>query len=122
MDISSSQSSVGSQFISLDNSINNSLTTALTNHISGEGTVTGSAALLRVEEAIAAKQKSTASSTTSSSTGPSNGFSSVQNLMQSLDNITINNGSSGSASTTSGLNPLMSVDQAIAIPKVNIKA
>jgi hypothetical protein len=56
MNTSSSSSSTSAQALSTDTSLSNSLNTALTNNINGEGSLAGQAALTRVEAAIKAKQ------------------------------------------------------------------
>lgn len=60
----------------------------------------GDAALLRVQTAISQKQQS-ASAAKSTPTSTSNGYSTVQNLMSSLDHLTLDNGSLPASSTSS---------------------
>jgi len=57
------------------------------------------------------------------SSGAASGYSVVQNLLSSFDNITINNGGSSAPSPLpSGGGPLAAVDALIASPKVNVSA
>jgi hypothetical protein len=72
----------------------------LTNNIQGQATLAGQAALDRVNAAVAQKQAS-ASAPSASPTSSFNGFSTVQNLMSTLDNITINGGSAPPAAVSS---------------------
>jgi hypothetical protein len=74
----------------MDNSLSTSLAGALTNQISGENTLAGQAALNRIDAAVEKKQSQQSGSSVPSG---SSGYSVVQNLMASLDDITINNGS-----------------------------
>jgi hypothetical protein len=90
MNLSTSSSSTGSQYLAADATLSSNLTSALTSSIQNKNTLAGDSALLRVETATAAKQKQTASA--APPTTNTSGYATVQNLMASLDNITINNG------------------------------
>jgi hypothetical protein len=76
------------------------LSDTLSNNIQGQATLAGQAALDRVNAAIKQKQATTSAPSTGSSSS-FNGFSTVQNLMTSLDNITINHGSAPPAAVSS---------------------
>ena len=101
MDPSSSSSSDASQEISLDQALGNDFANALTSQIQGEGTLVGQQALARVENQISQQQSSAATSSSTSSTSGNTGFTAVQNLMSSLDDITINNGSAPASTVSS---------------------
>ncbi len=101
MDPSSSSSSDASQEISLDQALGNDFANALTSQIQGEGTLVGQQALARVENQISQQQSSAATSSSTGSTSGTTGFTAVQNLMSSLDDITINNGSAPASSVSS---------------------
>jgi len=121
MGISGSQSSTSAQYLSADNSLSNSLATTLTTNIQGQGSLAGEAALSRVDAAVAQKQAANSAGTSTPTSSAGSGYSTVQNLMTSLDNITINKSGTAPA-LPSGANPLMNVDQVIATPKFDIKA
>ena len=65
----------------------------MTSQINGENNLAGEAALSRVDAAVQQKQSQDAGSAGSQAPSGSSGYSVVQNLMASLDDITINNGS-----------------------------
>jgi hypothetical protein len=99
-----SASSATTQQLATDTAFSNAFATTLTNGVQGQGSVAGEAALSRIEAAIAAKQAQTTKSLGSQTASPGGGGV-VQNLLSSLDNITINNGAAppmSSSSATSG--------------------
>jgi len=105
LDGSSSQTGSSAQELSI--SLGNSLAGALTSQINGANYLAGEAALSRIEAAIEHKQSQQAGATGASAPSGTSGYAVVQNLMASLDNITINNGSAppaaiGSASAANG--------------------
>jgi hypothetical protein len=91
MDPSTSSTSSSSQYLSLDSALGSAITSALSSHIQGEGTLAGEAALNRIEAQIAKKQSAANASQSPTSSSP-NGYGTVQNLMSTLDNITLDNG------------------------------
>ena len=86
--------------LSLNSALSSDLAGALTNQIQGEGTLAGQAALARVNNAITNKQ-SAANPSAAPAAGSSSGYAVVQNLMSSLDNITIENGNAPTAGVSS---------------------
>jgi hypothetical protein len=99
LDSSSSTTSNADAYLAADSALSSALSDTLSNLVQGQATLAGQAALDRVNAAIKHKQ----ASTSSPSTGPTsfNGFTTVQNLMTSLDNITINHGSAPPAAVSS---------------------
>jgi hypothetical protein len=71
----------------------------MTGDINGENNLAAEAALSRVETSIQNQQGQSAQTAGSQTSG--SGYTVVQNLMASLDNITINNGSAPAASVGS---------------------
>jgi hypothetical protein len=107
LDGTSSQSGATAQAVwGSNSSLSNSLASALTGQVSGENNLAGEAALTRIEAAVTTKESQQSSAGATSPSG-SGGYGVVQNLMASLDDITINNGSAppatiGSSSAANG--------------------
>jgi hypothetical protein len=100
LDSSNTNTTNADAYFAADSALSTALSDSLSNLVQGQATLAGQAALDRVNAAIKQKQ----ASTSAPSTGPAssfNGFSTVQNLMSSLDNITINNGSAPPAPVSS---------------------
>ena len=104
MDPSATSTSSSSQYLSLDSALGNALDSALSNQIQGEGTLAGQAALNRIEGDITQKQNAASSSSQSPTSSSPNGYATVQNLLSSLDNITINNGAAPSVPSSTAAN------------------
>jgi hypothetical protein len=100
LDSSSTNTTNADVYLAADSALSTALSDTLSNLVQGQATLAGQAALDRVNAAVKQKQ----ASTSAPSTGPAssfNGFSTVQNLMTSLDNITINHGSAPPAAVSS---------------------
>jgi hypothetical protein len=105
------------------NAVSTTFATTAANSFQGQGLLAGQAAYQRVIAAIQAKQAQYAKSSGTST--PAATGSNVENLMQSFDNITINNGSalsnnissSGAASGYSAVHDLMASFDNITINK-----
>jgi hypothetical protein len=91
LDSSSTTTPNADAYLAADSALSTALSDSLSNNIQGQATLAGQAALDRVNAAIKQKQASASSPNTGSATSL-NGFTTVQNLMTSLDNITINHG------------------------------
>jgi hypothetical protein len=90
LDSSSTTTTNGDAYLSADSALSTALSDTWSNNVQGQATLAGQAALDRVNAAIKQKQAKTPSPSTGSTSF--NGFTTVQNLMASLDNITINHG------------------------------
>jgi hypothetical protein len=90
---SSSTTPNADAYLAADSALSTALSDSLSNLVQGQATLAGQAALDRVNAAIKQKQASTASSSSTGTATKFNGYTAVQNLMASLDNITINHGS-----------------------------
>jgi hypothetical protein len=97
LDSSNTNTTNADAYFAADSALSTALSDSLSNLVQGQATLAGQAALDRVNAAIKQKQ----ASTSAPSTGPASPFSTVQNLMTSLDNITINNGSAPPAPVSS---------------------
>jgi hypothetical protein len=100
LDSSNTNTTNADAYLAADSALSTALSDTLTNLVQGQATLAGQAALDRVNAAIAQKQAS-ASPPSASTASSFNGFSTVQNLMTSLDNITINHGSAPAAPESS---------------------
>jgi hypothetical protein len=99
LDSSSTTTTNADAYFAADSALSTALSDTLSNDIQGQATLAGQAALDRVNAAIKQKQASTPSPSTGSTSF--NGFTTVQNLMSSLDNITINHGSAPALNVSS---------------------
>ena len=100
LDSSSTNTTNADVYLAADSALSTALSDTLSNLVQGQATLAGQAALDRVNAAV--KQKQASASAPSTGTASSfNGFSTVQNLMTSLDNITINHGSAPPAAVSS---------------------
>jgi len=99
LDSSSSTTSNADAYLAADSALSSALSDTLSNLVQGQATLAGQAALDRVNAAI--KHKQASASAPSASATSFNGFTTVQNLMTSLDNITINHGSAPQAAVSS---------------------
>jgi hypothetical protein len=99
LDSSSTNTTNADAYLAADSALSTALSDTWSNNVQGQGTLAGQAALDRVNAAIKHKQASTTSPSTGSTSF--NGFTTVQNLMTSLDNITINHGSAPALNVSS---------------------
>jgi hypothetical protein len=99
LDSSSTTTSNADAYLAADSALSTALSDSISNNIQGQATLAGQAALDRVNAAI--KHKQASASPPGASTSSFNGFTTVQNLMTSLDNITINHGSAPPAAVSS---------------------
>ena len=100
LDSSNTNTTNADAYLAADSALSSALSDTLSNLVQGQATLAGQAALDRVNAAV--KQKQASASAPSTGTASSfNGFSTVQNLMTSLDNITINHGSAPAAPVSS---------------------
>jgi hypothetical protein len=101
LDSSNSGTTTADAYFAADSALSGALATVWSNDIQGQGTLAGESALTRVNTAIRQKQQAAENSSPVAATGGGNGYATVQNLMASLDNITINNGSAAPAPVSS---------------------
>jgi hypothetical protein len=95
LDSSNTNTTNADVYLAADSALSTALSDTLSNNVQGQATLAGQAALDRVNAAVAQKQAS------ASPTSSFNGFSTVQNLMSTLDNITINGRSAPPAAVSS---------------------
>jgi hypothetical protein len=101
LDSSNSGTTTADAYFAADSALSGALATAWSNDIQGQGTLAGQAALTRVTAAVQQKQQAATNLSPIAPTSSGNGYATVQNLLSSLDNITINNGSAAPAPVSS---------------------
>jgi hypothetical protein len=99
LDSSSTSTGNADAYLAADSALSSALSDTLSSNIQGQATLAGQAALDRVNAAIKQKRANATPSSTGSTSF--NGFATVQNLMASLDNITINHGSAPALNVSS---------------------